>query len=348
MATASTKNPALTYFQSLAHEVADLEALQARVSQSLPLSALFRPTEAGTFFHRSGVTSVGALPITCSIHSPLEVAFDDSRFATLVLPCSGQAHIRLEGEVLELMSGPMAAYLPGCAFEASTGPFEEVMVSLDRRRLAETAAVIGTGQLSSGQLRQRFEQAALIDGSAGPLQAELLRHLHLALQMADASLLRSVGGLAEEQIEDLILRLAAAMVCPDLVLGGAGAGSAGRGLSPSSRDRHFDELLEWIRAHLHAPLTPTELCRRSSYSRRNLYYLFQHRFGCAPMQWVKQQRLSAVHDDLRQAGADESVAEIAARHGFRQMSSFSASFRERYGLAPSMLLRRSRSGLDDN
>jgi transcriptional regulator GlxA family with amidase domain len=36
------------------------------------------------------------------------------------------------------------------------------------------------------------------------------------------------------------------------------------------------------------------------------------------------------------------VGAIARRHGFVQMSSFAARFRESYGLTPSQLLRRSR------
>ncbi|PZV00596.1 MAG: AraC family transcriptional regulator [Cyanobium sp.] len=108
----------------------------------------------------------------------------------------------------------------------------------------------------------------------------------------------------------------------------------------------LDDLLEWIQAHLHTPITPTELSRRSAYSRRNLQYLFQQRLGCSPMQWVKRQRLDAVQRDLQRAQPGETVAAIARRHGFVQLSSFAASFLRRYGIAPSVLLRRSRTGAD--
>lgn len=71
---------------------------------------------------------------------------------------------------------------------------------------------------------------------------------------------------------------------------------------PDHRGDHpFEALLEWVQVHLHTPITPTELSRRSAYSQRNLQYLFQRRFGCSPMQWVKRQRLSAVHADLQRA-----------------------------------------------
>jgi transcriptional regulator GlxA family with amidase domain len=117
----------------------------------------------------------------------------------------------------------------------------------------------------------------------------------------------------------------AALVCPEVVLGIDGS------LSDPGRDRPFDELLQWIQAHLHTPITATELSRRSAYSLRNLQHLFQRRFGCSPMQWVKRQRLEAVHRDLQRAQPRETVAVIARRH---------------FGIPPSVLLRRSRIDAD--
>jgi AraC-like DNA-binding protein len=32
----------------------------------------------------------------------------------------------------------------------------------------------------------------------------------------------------------------------------------------------------------------TEAMKRSGYSRRNLQLVFQHRFGCGPIQWVRR------------------------------------------------------------
>lgn len=48
-------------------------------------------------------------------------------------------------------------------------------------------------------------------------------------------------------------------------------------LRSGGRDHPFNELLEWIRAHLQTPITPTELSRRSAFSQRNRQYLFQRR-----------------------------------------------------------------------
>jgi AraC-like DNA-binding protein len=329
----------LTLLESRAVEVHDPAALLERVARDFPLNAFLDSSQRGGFFHRSGVIHVGKIAVSCSRHSPLEIGFGDSPIATLTLPLAGVAEVASDGQRLKLEAGPMAAYLPGAAFTASTGTFEEVMICLDRRRLAKTAAAIGGFDGSAGGCAPAFERTLRVDGSASAEQAELLSHLHLALRMLDAPLLRSVGGLSASQLEDLLFRLVAALVCPDTVRGMDRTDPDHRG------DLPFDELLEWIQAHLHTPITPTQLCRRSAYSQRNLQYLFQRRFGCSPMQWVKRQRLSAVHTDLQRAQPGETVAAIARRHGFVQLSSFAASFRQRYGIAPSMLLRRSRTNL---
>ncbi len=332
-----TRQP-LPFLEAVAVELNDPDRLRDRIHRSLPLRAFLETNREPHFFHRSGVVQVGDLPVSCSLHSPMEVAFDDSAFATLALPCAGTARVGIDGQRLTLEGGPMAAYLPGAAFTASTETFGEVMICLDRRRLAETAAALGGFDRRAGSYGPRFQRPLLVDGSRRTEQAELLAHLQLALQMAEAPLLRSVGGLRAAILEDLLYRLVAALVCPELVAGAAGT------VPFPSRDRIFDELLEWIQAHLHTPITTTDLSRRSSYSPRSLQYLFHRKFGCSPMQWVKRQRLNAVHRDLQRAQPGETVAEIARRHGFGHLSSFAASFQRSYGMAPSTLLRHSRMG----
>jgi AraC-like DNA-binding protein len=326
----------LTLMESRAVDVRDPEALLGRVARDFPLNAFLEGPQAHGFFHRSGVIHLGGVAVSCSRHSPLEIGFDDADLATLTLPLAGEARVGTEGQTLRLQGGPMAAYLPGAAFTASTGAFEEVMICLDRGRLAATASLLEGNARDPRRHLPWFESPQVVDGSPPGRQAELLRHLHLALQMLDAPLLGPVGGLTAPQLEDLLYRLVAALVCPEATRGIDGA------LPDAHRDRPFDELLEWIRAHLDAPITASELSRRSAYSLRNLQYLFQRRFGCSPMQWVKRQRLEAVHRDLQRADPGQTVAAIARRHGFVQMSSFAASFRRHYGIAPSVLLRHSR------
>ncbi|MCP9842057.1 helix-turn-helix transcriptional regulator [Synechococcus sp. J7-Johnson] len=330
----------LALFEALAVEIRDPDELEQRVARNLPLKACLERQQAGGLLHRSGVFALESLRVSCSDHSPLQIDFDDCQFATLALPIAGSAQIRIDGHELVLNAEPMAAFLPGSAFRACTDQFSEVMITLDPRRLAETAAAIAGDQRDANDLRGRFESPSLLSGGSSASQAELLRSLWLALGLLDSPVIPAVGGAVHQHgLEDLLYRIMAAMLCPELI--GQGVSPAITRTSPY-RETVFNELLEWIRAHLHEPITLTLMSRRSAYSTRNLHYVFQRRFGCTPMQWVREQRLAAVHSALQRAEAEEQVSGIAARYGFQQMSSFSKNFQRRYGVTPSTVLRRSR------
>jgi hypothetical protein len=62
----------------------------------------------------------------------------------------------------------------------------------------------------------------------------------------------------------------------------------------------FDELLDDIRAHLDQPLRLSDLEARSQYSSRALQYAFRQRLGCTPRQWIRQQWLERVMEQLQQ------------------------------------------------
>lgn len=327
----------LTVLESQAVALDDPTALLERVAQTMPLLGFLEGPQCSGFYHRSGVMQLGEATVSCSRHAPIEIGFGDCAFSTLILPLSGNAQVRTDGQRLSLQGGPMAAYLPGAAFTASTDTFEEVMICLDRRRLAETASAL-VGQLgNTSSFVPQFQNTLLVDGSGISPQADLLNHLHLALRLVEAPLLQSVGGIKAAQLEDLVYRLVAAILCP------AAAQGTEQPLPHASGDQIFAELLEWIEAHLHTAITPTELSRRSCYSVRNLQYLFQDRFGCSPMQWVKQRRLHAVHRELLHNQSADTVATIARRYGFIHLSSFAASYKRTFGVPPSSVLRHSRS-----
>ncbi len=326
--------------ESQAVALDDPAALLERVAQTMPLLGFLEGPQCSGFYHRSGVMQLGEATISCSRHAPIEIGFGDCAFSTLILPLSGNAQVRTDGHRLSLQGGPMAAYLPGAAFTASTDTFEEVMICLDRRRLAETASAL-VGRFGNASIfAPQFQHTLLLDGSGLSLQADLLNHLHLALRLVEAPLLQPSGGLKVALLEDLVYRLAAAIVCPEAAQGNE------QPLPHASGDRIFAELLEWIEAHLHTPITPTDLSRRSCYSVRNLQYLFQERFGCSPMQWVKKRRLRAVHRELLHNRSGDTVATIARRYGFIHLSSFAASFKRTFGVLPSSVLRHSRSAAD--
>jgi AraC-like DNA-binding protein len=99
--------------------------------------------------------------------------------------------------------------------------------------------------------------------------------------------------------------------------------------------RSFNELLEWIKAHCHLNISLTDLEERSLYSRRSLQRAFQQRFGCGPMQWVRQQRMELARHKLERAPLNQSVWNVGLDCGYINFSAFSRDYRRTFGVSPS-------------
>jgi len=112
--------------------------------------------------------------------------------------------------------------------------------------------------------------------------------------------------------------------------------------APARWSATMDQLVEFIHAHAHLALTLTDLEERSHYSARRLQQLFQDRFACTPMQYVRRQRLQMARQKLQLAAPGDSVTRIARDCGYRSSTRFSADFRRQYGQPPATLLRAAR------
>ncbi len=93
----------------------------------------------------------------------------------------------------------------------------------------------------------------------------------------------------------------------------------------------------WVMARLQQPITIADLVRATGYSRSRLHARFQAEFACAPLTWVREQRLLAARDRL--FGTTDGVAEIGLRCGFADAFHFSRAMRVRFGMSPSGLRR---------
>ncbi len=99
---------------------------------------------------------------------------------------------------------------------------------------------------------------------------------------------------------------------------------------------------EYIQGNIQCQLTLDELAAASAVSPATLAKHFRHYLGQSPMQYVRERKLEAVHDELARSFAEVSVAEVALQYGFNHLGRFSAYYRERYGQLPSMTLKNSR------
>jgi len=298
-----------------------------------------RPGYERSFLHRSSSAVAGDMTFSCGYLSPIQGSVDDREgVGSINLCCSGDGVYHLGRQELHINTDQPLFFSPGLGYRYSVNYFNGVAFHFDLRRLREAAVAIAGLGASPRRFAGRFEVPRLIAMDEAR-QQRLLRLLRREIALLDDPLLQEGPELSHLAIDDLIYRTLALLFCPELAVS---AEADGRRSRSALRERHFEELLEWVRAHLTEPIRLTALEQRSGYSRRSLQLAFQQRFGCGPMQWVRRQRLEQARQALLQPGATDSVSEIAARYGFRNLSMFSRDFSSHFGLRPSELLRDAR------
>ena len=106
--------------------------------------------------------------------------------------------------------------------------------------------------------------------------------------------------------------------------------------------RYRRMLQERIHAYLDQSLTLAEMASWVNLSPYHFARLFRATFGCAPYQYVQEQRLILARDQLR--NSRDKITAIALSCGFNDSSQFSRAFKSRFGVSPSGY--RSHSGCD--
>lgn len=104
---------------------------------------------------------------------------------------------------------------------------------------------------------------------------------------------------------------------------------------------HLRQAEQFMRERIESVLTLGEVARVCAVSARTLQAAFHAEYGQGPMQWLRDQRLQAVRDELIAAsGARPAVGQIALRFGFTHLGEFSRSYRRRFGETARETLRR--------
>jgi AraC family transcriptional regulator, exoenzyme S synthesis regulatory protein ExsA len=98
------------------------------------------------------------------------------------------------------------------------------------------------------------------------------------------------------------------------------------------------ELNSFMAEHLTDNLGLDELARKSGRSLSTFHRDFKMQFGRSPHRWIKEQRLKLAHQILTQT--DRTASEIFLDLGFEDLSHFSRSFKEYFGINPSETVSR--------
>ncbi|MCJ2108793.1 helix-turn-helix domain-containing protein [Methylobacterium sp. E-041] len=101
---------------------------------------------------------------------------------------------------------------------------------------------------------------------------------------------------------------------------------------------------DYIQTYLATPLALSDIAAAAGLSVRGLQDNFRRSVDQTPFQYIIQQRLMRVHEDLvATSNMNLSVGDIARRWGFVHMSDFGQRYRRMYGCAPTQT-RREASG----
>jgi AraC-like DNA-binding protein len=326
----------LPFNNHLAHIDRDPQALANRLALHYEILD-FGPCRGheSSFMHRTSTCQAGELTLSGGYTTPIQGTIGGREgIGSVNLILSGGVNYECEGQSLVINPQRPFFFSPGNEYKYTIKDhFNGVVFDIDLERLKRTAAAIAGIGISERRFSTQLYFARVIQPSDKRSQ-QLINVLRQSFRLLDHNELKITRDLDALNIDDLIYRILALLLCPNL-----SQIIQNEPTARSGREQIFEDLLEWSRANLHTPIKLSQLEERSGYSRRNLQLAFQQRFGCGPIQWVRKQRLEQARHDLLNPAADDSVAGIAKRYGFSSLAVFSRDFRSRYGIPPSQLLR---------
>jgi len=328
---AESGNQRLLFHNQMAVVDRDPQALAERLSQHYRvLDFAPRQGHEKNFLHRTSTCSAGELLLSCGYTTPIQGTIGEREgVGSINLIISGA--VRYESSRNQYPIDPKRPlfFSPGEEYNYTISDhFNGIVFDVNMQRLRRTAAAMAGLGVSERRFAVDLESMRAIQPTDRRTQ-QLLKILIQSFSMLDHPELESSGDLDHLGVDELIYRTLALLLCPRLET------LLQSDMKPRSpREQIFEEVVEWARAHLRQPINLSDLEKRSGYSRRNLQLAFQQRFGCGPIQWIRQQRLEQARQDLLRPDPNDTVAAVANRYGFSSLSAFSRDFRNHFGLRP--------------
>lgn len=260
-----------------------------------------------------------------------DVTIDPERldsFFLLQMPVHGGAVIECGHHHFDSSPGVASLVSPTLPLRMRWSDCPQVLLRIERAAIERHCARhFGTEERRVVE----FEPAFNLTSASGMCLLPLLSLLANALS-DPAHPLRNP--LAYEQFESTVLN---ALVYGQVNNARSGARPSRGPLAPF----YVKRVEEYIRSHLHEPLTIELLAEFAGVSASTLFSGFRNCHGVSPMAWVRQLRLERVRDELRGAAAADpgSVTEVALKWGFAHLGRFAMEYKRAFGESPSVSLR---------
>ena len=276
----------------------------------------------------------GRLKILATKTTPCISFEEGSGISTLAMSRYGDCHRYKEGGLVYEIEPEDMHLSPRTGGTADVGCFSGFILEIDHRRLSRVLQVLGKGE--EVDLTRPF----LLKSRNNTKDHAGNGALWSCISLIDQIIGECSYVTEALSLDDQIYRLLAL----ELFKTQGRLGTIQKRWKTRSKNwtEQVDNLVDYIRANSHLPLTLTDLEEASNYSGRQLQNLFREKFDCTPMQFVRRQRLQRAMERLENSGDGDTVTNIARDCGYRFTSSFSTDFQKEFGMSPSSVLRGSR------
>jgi len=95
----------------------------------------------------------------------------------------------------------------------------------------------------------------------------------------------------------------------------------------------------YIQQNLANKISITDLKKISGYSERSIQLVYKKHFNMTPFEYIEEQRLMMAKRLIEQHKASKKISDVAVDAGFTHLGRFSISFKKRFGISPSLLVR---------
>ena len=277
------------------------------------------------FASKAVTLQINGVKLVASANTAVVADIGTSEDITLMIPFAGTNVSRVGNVDFRWQARQGAMFIPEVGRGGVCGTRASLMVDLDPSRLQRTArAMLGYGEVAEIDMRLHEARVVALRTAQNDFDG-IFRSLCGMVDSvrSDANLLAKLG------LDEMLYRAIVMMLRPDLFE----VPQTGQ-MSPDRR-RELDPVCDFIRGNLGERITLTDLENISGTSARNLQYAFQQRFGCTPMQWVREERLLMARRTLQRFREGDSISDTALLYGFMNQCAFSAYYKHRFGELPS-------------
>jgi AraC-like DNA-binding protein len=271
------------------------------------------------------VTKIGNLCIIATKGMPLDLESSVGTDAAFFIPGATGASQSRNKPRFSIHNKQSILYLPSLQWQSEilSPSFSGLVVIVRPAEIQEVVAANRGGEKLDPAVLEQLLQPALLskDSCQRAFFIEsmyTLLHFIEDLGFLDDVLLASLG------LDELLLRWLVNLLMPKI----------DENAAVPEKAHKLEKLMDWIKDNCLEPITLSDLEERSGYSGRSLQRVFQKRFGCGPMQWLRTQRIHAARCRLEVAPFGTQVKDIAMECGYTSMSAFSRDYKQVFGTTP--------------